>query len=931
MYFFIFRPKFFIYMKKALLFTLLAAFCAFFFFSKNTDTPVKIPASANEENKKERAAWDLMRLADPSTGKIPEGIAFRERQFAAQMPVAVEDRNLVANWTTRGPWNVGGRTRQVVLDVNDPNHIMAGGVSGGIWESLDAGQSWARRTPMNAHPGVVSIAQDPRPGKTNNWYYLSGEIVGTSASGGASFYLGDGMFKSTDNGTTWSVLGATDNGNPMSFTELWQSGWKVVVDPVAPDNLDILYAATYGAIWRSTNGGTSWVAVRGGNGNNSYFTDVAITSTGVLYATMSSAGAQKGIWRSTNGTAWTKINPGTGFPATFDRIVIGVNPNDENEVYFLASTPGTGHVSSFIGNDDWTSLWKYKYVSGDGTGTGGEWTTLSDNLPNMGTEFDRFSAQGGYDLVVKVQPGTNHVFVGGTSLYRSTDGFTSPNNTTQIGGYKPGTTLPFFELYPNHHPDVHDVIFHPTLPNVMITASDGGLHRTENCNAPVVEWAYLNNGYRTSQFYTAIIEKSTPNDSTIIGGLQDNGNFFVNSNDPTSVWKQTVNGDGAYGAIPDGKPFTILSIQQGRLAKCNINDQGDVLAFRRFDPVGPKKDDYLFINPLAIDPIDQNKLYLPAGRHLYRQDDLAAIDMNGQWDSIAQGWTKFPDTLVAINDNEAANNFSAIAVSSAPAHRVYLGTTRGQLYRIDNADTGTPSMVTLPKANANATAYVTCIAIDPDNADNVVVAYSNYNTYSIYQSVNGGNNWTKVAGNLESNTGGSGNGPSVRWVSILPLPDGSRKYFCGTSVGLYSADTLIAHVTTNGGTQWALEAPDLIGATVINHIETRASDGLVVVATHGIGMFSANFEPVNSSNEPNGNNGTAKVFPNPATDFVHFQWPEPDNRATLRMYSATGQLVRHQPVGNGNDPVPVNDLPKGVLFYELTGRDWAKRGKVVVR
>ncbi len=918
-------------MKKALFLSILAACCACFFFCKTNNSPVKMPALANEENKAARAEWDRMRLADPLTGKIPDGIAFLERQFAAQMPVAVHDRDLVAEWQSRGPWNVGGRTRQVVLDVNDANHILAGGVSGGVWESLDGGQSWARRTPMNAHPGVVSIAQDPRPGKTNNWYYLSGEIVGTSASGGSAFYLGDGMFKSTDNGATWNVLGATDNGNPQSFTELWQSGWRVVVDPTAPADQDVLYAATYGAIWRSANGGTSWTAVRGGNSNTSYFTDVAITPTGVLYATMSSAGAQRGIWRSTNGTTWTKINPAAGFPTTFDRIVIGVNPNDENEVYFLASTPGTGHLSVFIGNDDWTSLWKYKYVSGDGSGTGGEWTTLSDNLPSAGTEFDRFSAQGGYDLVVKVQPGTNHVFVGGTSLYRSTDGFASANNTTQIGGYKPSTTLPFFELYPNHHPDVHDIVFHPTLANVMITASDGGLHRTEDCLAPNVEWSYLNNGYRTSQLYTAIIEKNTPNDSTIIGGLQDNGNFFVNSTNSNAVWKQTVNGDGSFGAIPEGNPFTILSIQLGVLAKCNINAQGDVLGFRRFDPIGPLRDDYLFINPLVLDPTDQNKLYLPAGRHLYRQDDLAAISINGQWDSIAQGWTKFPDTIPAINDANAGHAFSAIAVSDAnPAHRLYLGTTRGRLYRIDNANTGTPNMTELPKANTLGTAYVSCIAVDPDNADKVIVVYSNYNTYSMYQSINGGASWVKVAGNLEASTSGTGGSPSLRWVSILPFPDGTRKYFCGTSTGLYSTDTLLTHTTTSG-TVWALEAPDLIGSTVINHIETRASDGLVVVATHGIGIFSANYKPVSGTSYTSIEPLTtpAVAYPNPTTDQVRFTWPHSDNRATLRLYDASGRLLRHQPIDK--DGTPVRDLPKGVLFFEITGGDWAKRGRVVVQ
>jgi photosystem II stability/assembly factor-like uncharacterized protein len=929
-YFFTLWPNFLHNMKIGYFLPILLLIGAVYFSKNQPIVAVHIPSGAQEENKEDRAAWDKMRLADPLTGEIPLGISYLERQFAAQIPIAAQERGGAGTWEVRGPWNVGGRTRALALDVTDPNHIFAGGVSGGLWESTDAGQSWQRRTPLNAHPGVVSIAQDTRPGKTNNWYYISGEITGTSASGGSAFYLGDGMFKSTNNGQTWTAINSTANGSAQLFTDVWQTGWRVITDPTAPSNQDVLYAATYGAIWRSINGGSNWTAVRGGQTGTSYYTDVAITSTGVLYAVFRSGSVDSGVWRSTNGTTWTKIAPTTGFPTTYDRFVIGINPNNENEVYILGSTPGFGHYNRYIDSDDWTSLWKYNYVSGDGSGAGGTWTDLSLNLPNIGTQFDKFAAQGGYDLVVKVQPGTNNVFVGGTNLYRSTDGFTTPNNTTHIGGYKPGTELPYFELYPNHHPDVHDVVFHPTEANVMISASDGGLHRTENCNAPVVEWSYLNSGYRTSQFYTAIIDKNTANDSTIIGGLQDNGNFFVNSKNTTAPWKQTVNGDGAFGAIPAGKPFYILSIQKGRLVKCNIDNQGNVTAFRRFDPIGPGKDDYQFINPLIMDPIDQNTLYLPAGRHFYRQNKLSDIQVNNQWDSIAQGWVKSNDTIVAINDMNAEHRFSAVAVSSAnPAHRVYLGTTRGKLFKVENANTAAaPVLVPLNLPNATNTNYVSCIAVDPDDADKVVLVYSNYITYSIFISTNGGTSWKKAAGNLEQSITGQGNGPSIRWISILPLPDGKRKYFCGTSVGLYSADTLKEHISANTGTQWVQEAQDLIGNTVINHIEVRPSDGLVVVATHGTGMYSANFTATSGINEPK-TLANVQVWPNPASDVVRCSWQQGDPTVQVKMYDQSGRVVRNTPLSGGTGQIPIRDLPNGIYYYEITGRGWTKTGKLV--
>ncbi len=349
----------------------------------------------------------------------------------------------------------------------------------------------------------------------------------------------------------------------------------------------------------------------------------------------------------------------------------------------------------------------------------------------------------------------------------------------------------------------------------------------------------------------------------LMGGLQDNGNFFVNSSDPTAPWKQTVNGDGAFGAVAPGKAYYVLSIQKGRVAKVDLSDDGTVQAFRRIDPIGPDKDDYLFVNPLALDPSDANVLYLPAAGRLYRQTELANIDLTGAWDSISQGWMQYPDTI-----KTSFGVISALAVSTAnPAHRVYFGTSANKLYRIDDAHIGSPSFIPLATPPVSSAAYVNCIAVDPDNADHVVVVYSNYNIYSIFQSTNAGQSWQKVGGNLEANLAGNTGGVSVRWISILPFANGTRKYFCGTSVGLFSTDTLKLHSMTQPGTQWVLEGASMIGSAVVDYIETRASDGLVVTATHGSGMFTANFGPVSGTNNIE-KQDVVRVFPNPASDFV---------------------------------------------------------------
>ena len=135
---------------------LLFAACGLFYFS-NIGTSkldeVKIPSGASEENGPRRREWQRMRLADPATGQIPVGIEFLERQFAATLPRSVVERGGNGQWMSRGPWNVGGRTRALAMDVANENRLVAGGISGGMWLSEDAGQSWTRKTPLNAHPG----------------------------------------------------------------------------------------------------------------------------------------------------------------------------------------------------------------------------------------------------------------------------------------------------------------------------------------------------------------------------------------------------------------------------------------------------------------------------------------------------------------------------------------------------------------------------------------------------------------------------------------------------------------------------------------------------------------------------------------------------------------------------------------------------------
>src|SRR5690606_22121925 len=195
----------------------------------------------------------------------------------------------------------------------------------------------------------------------------------------SAYYLGNGMLKSTDNGLTWDTIAATVTNSPQ-IREPWDIIWNVAIDITDTIN-DAVYAAIQGSIQRSLNGGKTFTRVLGGqSGFLAEFTDIEIGKTGVKYAALSSDGNVKGVFRSLDGETWTNITPAI-FPAVYERIVIAIDPTNENRVYFLAHTPDYGKLSNpNSSTSERNSLWVYTYQSGDGSGSGGTWEERSQNI-----------------------------------------------------------------------------------------------------------------------------------------------------------------------------------------------------------------------------------------------------------------------------------------------------------------------------------------------------------------------------------------------------------------------------------------------------------------------------------------------------------------------------------------------------------------------
>ena len=422
-----------------------------------------------------RAEYEHRRLIDPITGEIPPNMRMRELAFAANLQsphAAARDKVVSMEFNHVGPYNVGGRTRAIAIDITDTNVYLAGGVSGGMWKSIDRGASWYRVTAPEDHAAVSCVAQDTRSGRTDIWYYGSGEVNGNSASKSYSaFYRGSGIYKSEDAGESWELLPSTA---ALAQKESdWDAVFRVEVDPTRLDS-DIVFAAMSEGIMRSNDGGGTWKPTL--TANSAGYTDFDISSNGVVFAAISSdGGANRGFWRSPDGLNWTEITP-SGFPNNHNRTLVKIYPGDEDKVYFFSNTPGAGVTDN--------SLWKYEYFSGNGTGTGGLWINRSSGLPPRDLNL-----YNGYCQVLAVKPDNEDVvYVGGTNLFSTDNGFVDTFGIDHIGGYRIAWDTNFTYRSGIHYPDQQNIVFNPQNPDMMISTTDGGIHRTYHCADSGFTW-----------------------------------------------------------------------------------------------------------------------------------------------------------------------------------------------------------------------------------------------------------------------------------------------------------------------------------------------------------------------------------------------------------------------------------------------------------
>lgn len=785
------------------------------------------------ENPIARLEFEISQLADPTTGEIPRGI--REREIAYAESTLNKAANVQPSgaggfdfgsaaagtaaaqpFRNVGPFNVGGRTRALGIDIDDENIILAGGIAGGVWKTTNQGTSWTRTTGLQQHPAVSDLVQDRRSGKTDEWYYSTGERRGNSASASGAFYQGNGIYKSTDNGDSWSLLTATAVTGTTGTDVITSGSDFTLIDELAIDYSNAsgteIYAAGTSQIIKSTDGFQTFNVVLGDQNTGGNMCDVIITSGGKVFATIGNssfngANGEDGVFMSDDGDNWTNIDP-PGLNGTNSRLELGIDPSDENLVYLA------GNSQLFVFND-----------------LNDTWTDLSANIDASSDTGEGHATQGGYDLYVAVHPSNDQlIYLGGTNIIRSSNGFGTAATNRQIGGYREDGNSNSFPQYPNHHPDQHAAVFFDSDANKMLTASDGGVHLTNDntvagssTSTVSVLWESLNNGYLTTQFYHADIHNYNIGDPQVVGGLQDNSTFARFTDGDQDAWQDVFGGDGAFSGITYNSMY--VSSQNGNLRRLELDNNNVYQSQGNISPT-LDDDDYLFINPYNYNPVNQDQLFVAARGRLFVSNDIRTNPGRGDWIELSG-----PATLT--------NQFiSAITPSTDPEGILYFGTRTGGLFKIENTrniDANT-EIITLERGNL-PNANVVGIAVDPKDADNVIVAFSNYNVISLWMSTDGGDTWSSISGNLEENANGTGAGPSVRSVEIMPDGDGGHYYFVGTSVGLFMTKDLKGDQTV-----WEQQAVDVVGNIVVSNIRTRPVEGLVMISTHGNGVFIGGYD-----------------------------------------------------------------------------------------
>lgn len=713
---------------------------------------------------------------------LPFTLAAQARQAAKPAPVSAlstfDSTTFTAlSWRNVGPWR-GGRSVAVAGLPSNPMTYFAGYTGGGVWRTDDAGNSWRNISDghfTSSSIGAIAVA----PSDENVIYVGSGE----HAIRGQSSSYGDGMYKSTDQGRTWTKIGLTTSR-------------QISAVRVHPHNPDVVYVAVQGDRWkgttdrgiyRSTDGGKTWTQLLKGENATSGAADLSMDATNprILYAAfwdhqrmpwmVRSGGAGSGVWKSSDGgETWTRLSD--GLPKLMGKIGVSVSPANPDRVYAIVEAENGGLYRSDDAGKSWrlmtgdrliqTRSWYYMNITADPTNADAVWVS---NAP----------------------------------LLRSTDG---------------GRT---FAVVPATHGDNHGVWVNPRDSRYVINANDGGASISLNGGK---SWSTQDN-QPTSQFYHVAVDDDFP--YKLYGGQQDNSSVIIKSRSDGGAigirdWNEGPGCESANMGVSAKNPRYVY----GGCYQGLIDEQDAKTGLTRTimpwpemnltEPTDKTKYRFNWTAPIEVSQHDDKVVY-HGGNVLFKTTNRGQnwTPISGDLtrnDKTRQGWGGGPIT----NEGAGGEVYATIVVieeSSHDAGTLYVGTDDGLIQR--TRDGGKTWTNITPAAWGDG--LVNEIAVSPHDAGTIYVSFRKDrvgdNTPHIFVSKDYGATFTRIVNGLRD-------GEPVRVVREDPVRKGLL--YAGTETGVY--------LSYNAGAQWL---PFRGNFPVVPVTDLQVKHGDLIAATEG--------------------------------------------------------------------------------------------------
>jgi photosystem II stability/assembly factor-like uncharacterized protein len=742
-------------------------------------------------------------------------------------------------WRNIGP-NRGGRSIAVAGSAARPLEYYFGATGGGLWKTTDGGTTWkpvGDQQLKSSSVGAVAVAES----QPDTVYAGMGE-----AQLRGNVIQGDGVYKTTDGGKTWTQIGLADT----------QVIGRIRVDPTNPD---LVYVAalghTYGSsdergVFRTTDGGKTWTKILFRN-PNAGAVDVCLapgnprTVFAALWEvfrtphSLSSGGPGSGLFKSTDGgDTWTELTRNAGLPkGTVGKIGVSVSGADSNRVFAIVEAADGGI-----------------FRSDDG---GVSWTKVNDER--------RFRQRAFYYTRIFADPkDRDGVYVLNTGFYRSTDG---------------GKTWKTVRV---PHGDNHDLWISPNDPGRMVNGNDGGANVSVNAGE-----SWTGQRYPTAQLYHVVTTTHAP--YHVCGSQQDNTTACVPVTGSGDEFYEVGGGESGYIAADPRNPDVFYAGSYGGLLTRYDRRTGQVRSIDVWpdNPMGHSSNDMRersqWTYPIVFAPAEPGTLYVGT-QHLWRTRN------EGQsWERISPDLTRAdpatmgpsggPITLDQTGVETYATIFS-IAPSPKDGAVIWTGSDDGlvQLTRDGGATWQNVSPPDLPPF-----ARISLVEASPHDPGRAFVAANRYQRDDrapyLFRTDDFGRTWKKIV---------DGIAPDDFARAIREDPVRAGLLFAGTEHGIY--------VSFDGGAAWQSLGLNL-PVTPVHDIAVNGAD--IVVATHGRSFWVLEQAGVLRQLTPSAVGGPVHLFaPSDATRGVSrgvtidYFLKEAADRVTLEILDGDGKAVR---------------------------------------